>query len=169
MLHRTTTALASAELRIACIDMGGGTTNLMIARYTYQPGIDDSIQGYRLHQDGISIAGDQLVKRLLEKIIVPAFAEVIGLDEEDVQLLFGPEVPKNRGWTPNRVNWMTRLFVPLAEAYLQLAVEDVADVALSHTDPELVDPTVLESLEQLCNQLRGPGLLQPAARAGADL
>ena len=149
--------LAQRELRIACIDMGGGTTNLMIARYTFQPGIDDSIQGQVLHQDGISIAGDQLVKRLLEKIIVPAFAEHIGLEEEDVQLLFGPEVPKNRGWTAQRVNWMNRLFVPLAEAYLQAAVDDVQDVAITHTDPELVEPSVVESLEQACNRLRGPG------------
>ncbi len=145
------------ELRIACIDIGGGSTDLMIAKYSYEPGIDDSIQGQVLHADGISIAGDQLVKRLLEKIIVPAFAEGIGLDDEDVQLLFGPEVPKNRGFTAQRINWMNRLFVPLAEAYLQMAVDEVTDEEISHNDPELVDPAVLESLEQACNRLRGPG------------
>ncbi len=149
--------LAERQLRIACIDMGGGTTNLMIARYTFQPGIDDSIQGQVIHQDGISIAGDQLVKRLLEKVIVPAFAEHIGLEEEDVQLLFGPEVPKNRGWTAQRINWMNRLFVPLAEAYLQAAVDDDANTTITHTDPERVEPSVVESLEQACNRLRGPG------------
>ena len=149
--------LAQRELRIACIDMGGGTTNLMIARYTFQPGIDDSIQGQVIHQDGISIAGDQLVKRLLEKVIVPAFAEHIGLEEEDVQLLFGPEVPKNRGWTAQRVNWMNRLFVPLAEGYLQAAVDDDRSATISHADPQRVEPSVVESLEQACNRLRGPG------------
>jgi hypothetical protein len=40
---------------------------------------------------------------------------------------------------------------------LQLAVEDIDDVSLSHTQPDLVDPAVLESLDQLCAQLRGPG------------
>jgi hypothetical protein len=150
-------ALSQRELRIACIDMGGGTTNLMIAGYTFRPGIDDSIEGQVLHQDGVSIAGDQLIKRLLEKIVVPTFADSLGLEEEDVQLLFGPEVPKNRGWSGLRINWMNRLFVPLAEAYLQAAVDETNDVAISHTDPGLVEPAVIESLEQACNRLRGPG------------
>jgi hypothetical protein len=152
------------ELRIACVDIGGGTTDLMIASYLYEPGIDDTIRGKILHQDGVSIAGDQLVKRLLERIIVPHVAETIGLEDEDVQLLFGPKVPKNRGFTSERIDWINRLFVPLAEAYLQAAVDEVENqdtdaepFEISHTDPELIDPAVLESLEQVCTKLRGPG------------
>jgi len=152
------------ELRIACVDIGGGTTDLMIASYLFQPGIDDSIHGKVLHQDGVAIAGDQLVKRLLERVIVPKFADSIGLEEEDVQLLFGPRVPKNRGFSSQRIDWINRMFVPLAEAYLQAAVDEVEEqegdeesFEISHTDPELVDPSVLESLEQVCNKLRGPG------------
>ncbi|MDP6445646.1 MAG: virulence factor SrfB [Pirellulaceae bacterium] len=145
------------ELRIACIDIGGGTTDLMIAKYTFQPGIDDSIHGQVLHQDGISVAGDQLVKRLLEKVVVPAFADALGIEAEDVLLLFGPEVPKNRGFTSDRIDWTNRIFVPIAESYLQMAVDGDEEAELSHTDPEIVDPAVLESLEQVCNQLRGIG------------
>jgi hypothetical protein len=52
---------------------------------------------------------------------------------------------------------MNRLFLPLAEAYLQLAVDGSKDVELSHTDPQLVDPAVLETLDQACVKLRGPG------------
>ena len=78
------------EIRIACIDVGGGTTDLMIAKYNFESKIDDSIRGEVLHQDGIYLGGDQLVKRLLETIIVPQFADVLGLEDEDVQLLFGP-------------------------------------------------------------------------------
>ncbi len=129
----------------------------MIAKYTYEPGIDDSIEGQVLHQDGISIAGDQLVKRLLEKLIVPAFCDALGIEKEDLLILFGPEVPRNRGFTISRIAWVNRIFVPLAEAYLQLAVDGIEDEELSHTDPEIVDPAVLESLEQECNKLRGVG------------
>ena len=60
----------------------------------------------------MGIAGDQLVKRLLERTIVPAFADAVGLEEEDVQLLFGPEVPKNRGFSAQRIDWINRMFVP---------------------------------------------------------
>jgi len=152
------------ELRIACIDIGGGTTDMMIASYLYQPGIDDAIHGKILHQDGVSIAGDQLVKRLLERVIVPKFADSIGMEDEDVQLLFGPRVPKNRGFSSQRIDWVNRMFVPLAESYLQAAVDEVEEqegdeepFEISHTDPELVDPAVIESLEQVCNKQRGPG------------
>ncbi|MGA2063651.1 MAG: virulence factor SrfB [Thermoguttaceae bacterium] len=144
------------EIRIACIDIGGGTTDLMIARYNFESKIDDSIRGQVLHQDGISLGGDQLVKRLLETIVLPAFADSIGLEEEDVQLLFGPEVPRNREFRANRVHWMNRLFVPLAQAYLVNAGDDVSD-PITHTDPELVDPVVVESLQKVFDRLRGPG------------
>jgi hypothetical protein len=145
------------EIRIACIDIGGGTTDLMIARYNFQSKIDDSIHGQVLHQDGISLGGDQLVKRLLEVIIVPAFADALGLEDEDVQLLFGPEVPRNREIRSQRINWVNRLLVPLAQAYLQAADDDAAAETISHTDPDVVDPSVVESLQQVVDKLRGPG------------
>ena len=145
------------EIRIACIDIGGGTTDLMIAKYNFQSKIDDTIRGQVLHQDGIYLGGDQLVKRLLETIIVPAFADALGLEDEDVQLLFGPEVPRNREIRSQRLNWINRLFVPLAQAYLDNAVDDVGDEPISHTDPEVVDPAVVESLQKVFDKLRGPG------------
>ena len=145
------------EIRIACIDVGGGTTDLMIAKYNFESKIDDSIRGEVLHQDGIYLGGDQLVKRLLETIIVPQFADVLGLEDEDVQLLFGPEVPRNREIRAQRVNWINRLFVPLAQAYLNNAVDEVSDEPISHADPETVDPAVVESLQEVCDKLRGPG------------
>lgn len=147
----------SKEIRIGCIDIGGGTTDLMIAKYTFESKIDDAIRGQVLHQDGISLGGDQLVKRMLENIIVPAFAEGLGLEEEDVQLLFGPEVPKNREIRSQRILWINRLFVPLAQAYLRAAAEDASVDPISHTDPEIVDPTVVESLQRVVDRFRGPG------------
>ncbi len=146
----------ATEIRIACMDIGGGTTDLMIAKYNFESKIDDSIRGQVLHQDGISLGGDQLVKRLLEVIIVPFFADALGLEDEDVQLLFGPEVPRNREIRAQRVNFINRLFVPLAQAYLDNASDDVTD-PISHTDPEIVDPVVVESLQKVCDKVRGPG------------
>ena len=91
---RKGTRVSDKELRIACIDIGGGTTDLMIANYKCESGIEDRVHGEILHQDGISLAGDQLVKRMLECIIVPKFAGKLAMEDEDVQLLFGPEVPQ---------------------------------------------------------------------------
>ncbi|MHC4402902.1 MAG: virulence factor SrfB, partial [Planctomycetota bacterium] len=148
---------AANEIRIACIDVGGGTTDLMIAKYNFESKIDDNVRGAVLHQDGIALGGDQLVKRLLETVIVPTFADALGLEEEDVQFLFGPETPRNREFRAQRVNWINRLFVPLAQAYLNNAVDDVSDETISHTDPEIVDPAIVDSLQEVFDKMRGPG------------
>lgn len=147
-----------SELRIACIDIGGGTSDLMIAKYVCESHVGgDRIRGETLHRDGISLAGDHLVKRLLETIIVPEFASVIDMEDRDVQRLFGPEVPGwNREFRAQRINWINRLFVPLAQAYLDNAVDEVDD-EISHTDPEIVAPEVRESLQNTVNVIFGPG------------
>lgn len=142
------------EVRIACIDIGGGTTDFMIARYTFRRGISASIEGEILQRDGLSVAGDQLVKRLLERVVVPAFASAVGLDAETAKLLFGPQVPRNLEFRSERINWMTRLFVPLAQRYLDNAVSgDFGEI--SHTDPDIVSDEILASLEGLLDRLTG--------------
>lgn len=148
---------ASPEVRIACIDIGGGTSDLMIASYQCKqdPG-GDKITGETLHRDGVSIAGDLLVKRLLERIIVPHFTDVIGIEPIDVQTLFGKDVPASRHFRRQRIHWVNRLFVPLAVAYLNAAVDE-SDEKISHTDPDLVAPDVVQSLQDTINGLWGAG------------
>ena len=65
----------------------------MIARYELAAGAVDTISGEMLHRDGISHAGDQLVKRLLEKVIVPYFSDRVGMQPEERERLFGEELP----------------------------------------------------------------------------
>jgi hypothetical protein len=147
---------SSPELRIACIDIGGGTTDLMIAGYRCHVKVDDQLSGRILHRDGISIAGDQLVKRLLERVIVPVFAHRVGLDAAMTQLLFGPEVPRNRELRSLRTTWMNRIFVPLALRYLDSASSGIA-TEISHTDPEVVSPEVMASLDRELARLDNSG------------
>jgi hypothetical protein len=66
-------------------------------------------------------------------------------------------VPRNRELRSQRVNWINRLFVPLAQAYLNNAADEVTDETISHADPEIVDPVVVESLQKAFDKLRGPG------------
>jgi hypothetical protein len=145
------------EVRIACIDIGGGTTDFMIARYTFTQGIPSSIQGEVLERDGVPVAGDQLVKRLLETVIVPAFAATAGLEPNLVKLLFGPQVPHNLQLRPERIGWMNRLLVPLARRYLDHAVGDDRQTPITHTDPEVVAVEVLEDLEATLERITGRG------------
>ncbi len=139
---------ADREVRIACIDIGGGTSDLMIARYELAAGAVDTISGEMLHRDGISHAGDQLVKRLLERVIVPYFSDRVGMKPEERDRLFGEERPANRHFRSDRVLWINRLFVPLAQAYLQNAVDENSQTLISHTDPDYVDDEIVESLQE---------------------
>lgn len=153
---------AIPPVRIACIDIGGGTSDLMIAKYSCESQAGgDKVLGETLHRDGIYLAGDQLVKRLLERVIVPQFADAIGLEDHDVVRLFGPEIPgSNREFRAQRINWINRLFVPLAQKYLEYAVDVVEDEEISHTDPDLVAPEVVESLQATIDQHWGAGYYQ---------
>lgn len=68
-------AVNESSLRVASIDIGGGTTDLMIVTY-YQ---DDSRQiiPTQTFREGARIAGDDMVKSLIENIVVPAFAAAL--------------------------------------------------------------------------------------------
>jgi len=147
---------APGELRIACIDIGGGTSDLMIAGYQCRSQIDDEVTGRILHRDGISIAGDQLVKRILERIIVPVFADATALDRGTVQLLFGPEVPHNRELRSLRTSWMNHIFVPLAHAWLG-AVSKQSNETVCHTDERIVSREALHSLQTEIDRVTEPG------------
>ncbi|GDY07060.1 hypothetical protein LBMAG52_05460 [Planctomycetia bacterium] len=153
-----TAAQSQREIRVACIDIGGGTSDLMIARYTSAGGAVDRIDGEILHRDGISVAGDQLVKRVLEKIVVPHFAERLGFGPDEVGRLFGPEQPVNRAFRAQRISWVNRLFVPLAQAYLQHAVDDYRDAPITHHDGQYVSQEVLESLQTTINKIYQAGM-----------
>ena len=110
-------------------------------------------------------AGDQLVKRLLERIIVPHFCRVIDIDKNHVNFLIGSGGPSTRRIGRQRIQWMNRLFVPLAHAYLDVAVADAdapnssaaTDTIISQSDPNLVAPDVVQSLQDTINKEWGPG------------
>jgi len=156
---RTEPASDKLEVRIACIDIGGGTSDLMIARYTFASGVVDSIVGEVLHRDGISLAGDQLIKRLLERIIIPHFAERTGMGLDEMARLFGPEISANRAFRSQRVSWINRLFVPLAQAYIQHAVDDNLDEPITHDDGQFVAQEVLDAMQAGINKIYQAGMI----------
>jgi len=155
--HTEVADVDKREVRIACIDIGGGTSDLMIARYTNTGGVVDRIDGEVLHRDGITLAGDQLVKRLLERIIVPHFADRVGMQSDEVARLFGPELPINRAFRSQRISWINRLFVPLAQAYLQNAVDENVEHPVSHDDGLYVSQEVVDKFEATVNTIYKAG------------
>lgn len=60
------------SVNIASIDIGGGTTDLMISNYKYDK--DAGIPVLTpdpIFWEGFSIAGDDIVKRIIEKVVIP--------------------------------------------------------------------------------------------------
>lgn len=57
-------------LRVASVDIGGGTSDVMVAEYRDKmPGSGTSLAITKLFQDGVNIAGDDVCCALIEKII----------------------------------------------------------------------------------------------------
>ena len=75
------------------------------------------------------------MRGLLEQLLL-LLVEVGRDPNMDIELADAPDA--------SRIGWINRIFVPLAEAYLQLAVDGIEDEELSHTDPDIVDPAALD-------------------------
>ncbi|MBC02042.1 MAG: hypothetical protein CMJ34_01885 [Phycisphaerae bacterium] len=75
---------SSPVLRVASLDIGGGTIDLSIADYqqdTDQP-TETSIVSQRLFHDGMSCAGDDIILGFTRAITVPAMVECLGLGDK---------------------------------------------------------------------------------------
>jgi hypothetical protein len=59
---------APAQVRIASIDIGGGTTDLMVARYTLDRGV---LIPEQLRREGPKLAGDDLLREVIQELALP--------------------------------------------------------------------------------------------------
>jgi hypothetical protein len=63
-------ALAERSVRIASIDVGGGTTDLMVTTYFVEAG--KALVPYQVYREGFRVAGDDLLRDVIERSLVPA-------------------------------------------------------------------------------------------------
>lgn len=119
--------------RLASIDIGGGTSDLMIAEYAANPSEQSMISQKMLFSEGFSVAGDEIAKRIIEKLILKrvfswAQQKNPNIAWEEFQLFFGP----GRGGRDKRFNDMKaemcrQLWVPMAHRHLEFAELDSDD------------------------------------------
>lgn len=62
-------------LRIASVDVGGGTTDLMVT--TYYQSADVALYPDQNFREGFRIAGDDLLKSVIERLVIPVFEEAL--------------------------------------------------------------------------------------------
>lgn len=84
------------NLTLASVDIGGGTTDVMICKFTYDKlSKIPVLRPKPIFWEGFNIAGDDIVKRIIEFMVVPSLINSIkamgGVDVEDtISYLMGP-------------------------------------------------------------------------------
>ena len=69
-------AKPEASLRVASIDVGGGTTDLMITTYYEEDNVLlKPVQNFR---EGFRIAGDDILRQVIERLVIPAIEQEPG-------------------------------------------------------------------------------------------
>jgi hypothetical protein len=68
-------ARAEPSLRVACIDVGGGTTDLMVTTYFSED--NRAIRPVQTAREGFRVAGDDLVEAVIARSVLPQLAERI--------------------------------------------------------------------------------------------
>lgn len=165
------------ELTVMNVDIGGGTTDVSVIRYSRMGKARNetgSISSILLFRDGRNIAGDALVKAIIEHAILPEWLKTGCLlqfkdQNEDAlhTLLNFLRAPRSGNASANDQSISSQLarivrlvFIPLANRLLQMMGESVTDPhkwePLSISD--LLDTEVCKNWNDLC-----AGVLKKAA------
>ena len=63
------------SLRVASIDIGGGTTDLMICTYTTREG--QEVEPHQNFREGFRIAGDEVLQEVIQSIVLPQIEQAL--------------------------------------------------------------------------------------------
>src|SRR5476649_1149301 len=113
-------------LRIASIDIGGGTTDLAITQYWLDDGMGNNVKitPRLLFREGFKVAGDDILLDVIQLYILPALHATLkkaGLANPDglMTRLFGSE-GRMDGHATLRQQSTLQIFIPLAHAVLEV-------------------------------------------------
>ena len=116
---------SSGKLRVASVDIGGGTSDVMIAEYEDKlPGTGTSLSITRLFQDGVGIAGDEVCRAIVEDVIFPQIVAQLPTQEAKGKLLhlFGAgDAGHGSAWRTLRARLVPYLWLPLSRCYWSVA------------------------------------------------
>jgi hypothetical protein len=113
------------KVRIASVDIGGGTTDVMIADYGDKlGGTGTSLTIEQLFQDGVSIAGDEVCRAIVEDIV---FAQLLAQIESYetrsklIHLFAEGDAGHGAAWRTLKAKLVPYFWLPLARCYWALA------------------------------------------------
>jgi hypothetical protein len=98
------------SIRVASVDIGGGTTDLMITTYTCHN--NRALSPTQNFREGFRIAGDDLLKAIIEQVVIPGFeAHLIACGLPRAHELLTELFGGDRADTPEQEKHLRKLFV----------------------------------------------------------
>ena len=114
---------AEPSLRLACVDIGGGTTDLMVTTYWGEAGrVLQPVQNFR---EGFRVAGDELLQRVIATVILPGIQHAIEaaggrfVGEKLRELFAGDIGGQEQKSVQKRRQFALRVLMPVAVAILK--------------------------------------------------
>ena len=125
------------SLRLACIDIGAGTTDLMIT--TYWGEANRVLHPQQTFREGFRVAGDDLLQRLISSIVMPAIRDEVAQQggrfiRERLSELFGGDIGgQDQQVVQKRRQFASRVLIPIAIDILHRceSAEEFEDLSVS--------------------------------------
>lgn len=116
---------SSEDCRIASIDIGGGTTDLTVASYNFSYFKQTSrLQGKQLFADGTSSGGDDVLKTIIEKFVLPSIIRAGFVTDKGVELLYDTSLRT----TAFRTRFLSMVLQPIAFEVLRHLEHGLGDI-----------------------------------------
>lgn len=165
---RSEPAVPGKTLRVASLDIGGGTTDMAIVQYQLDEGLGRSVRisPKLLFREGFKVAGDDVLLSVIQHSVLPSLQQAIhrtGVTDAAglMDTLFGEDI---RGETQSTLRQQTtlQLFIPLGHAILSFweqQGDDGQDAILESTFGELLPhaltANVVNYVQQAVKQAAG--------------
>ena len=106
-----------AKARVLNLDIGGGTTDVAVIEYQdHRPGAGVDLHAQLLYRDSSTIAGDVLVQRIIERILLPAIAPADSAQRTSFENLLRAQ--KVGGERQQWSKFSRLVFVPIVRSWL---------------------------------------------------
>ena len=117
---------SDSKLTVASLDIGGGTTDLMIGQYERESThpINPNLKQKIIYSDGVNFAGDDILKHLISTFVIQRLRDaVISAGHPDVFTEYFGDAAGGAD-RQMRVEAMNAVLIPIAEFYMHLMVND---------------------------------------------
>ncbi len=134
--RRDRQGIEQMSLRVASIDIGGGTTDMVVTTYHNEAvGAASRLTPHQEFREGFNFAGDELLRVIIERHILPSLGELVtgatGADRDFLHRKFGQNVAGLGHLDRNlRAQFTQQILVPIALKLMQLL--ERLDVAECH-------------------------------------